>query len=207
MSNAAFHVRRATIDDLASLLALWNSMQIPTAGLERRITEFQVVESEEGALLGALGMQVIGRHARLHSEAFVEFTFADHFRAHLWERMQSLAANHGLVRLWTTEAAPFWKRNGFNPPDAGEMNRLPSGWASVEGNWVTLELRDEDALLASLEMDFERLRAQEREQTENALRKARTLKYIAVALGAIVAVAALGFCFNLLRHLPLFQRR
>lgn len=83
--------------------------------LERRLTEFQVVETLDGQLFGALGMEISGRHGRLHSEAFSDFALADVLRPHLWERMQSVATNHGLVRVWTREKTPFWCHSGLHP--------------------------------------------------------------------------------------------
>ncbi|HWF17624.1 MAG TPA: hypothetical protein VG754_00060 [Verrucomicrobiae bacterium] len=206
MSNTAFHVRRAIVDDLDSLKALWNSMHLPAGELERRLTEFQVAESDEGALLGAVGLEIIERQGRIHSEAFNDFAIADVLRAQLWERMHSVAVNRGLARLWTSETAPFWKSNGFHPADGGELKRLPPAWNLVPNAWFTMALRDEDALRASLDMDFNRLKQEGALETQRMLNKARKLKVVAIVLTFLVVSAAIAFCVNLLRHLPMFRR-
>src|ERR1051325_4145281 len=108
MTAAANRVRRATLDDLGTLKPLWTSMRLPAAELEKRLTEFQVIEGPDGKIIGAIGFQLADRAARIHSEAFSDFGFADAARAAFWERVQNLASNHGVFRLWTQENAPFW---------------------------------------------------------------------------------------------------
>jgi N-acetylglutamate synthase-like GNAT family acetyltransferase len=207
MSTDAYHVRRATVDDLGGLVALWNSMHLPAAELERRLTEFQLVESDDGGLLGAMGLEIIERQGRIHGEAFRDFALADRLRDQLWHRLQSVAANHGLARLWTDETAPFWKQHGFQIAAPDTLKKLPPVWAQIGGDWLTLRLRDEEALRTTLEMDLTRLKEQERQSTDRALRSARALKFIAIAFSIPLAAAVIVFCINLLRHLPQFQGR
>jgi hypothetical protein len=95
MNPSDFRVRRATLDDIGALRALWESMRYPTGDLERRLTEFQVVEGPGGEVVGALGFQIIERQARIHSEAFTDFAIADSMRPVFLKRIQSLAMNHG----------------------------------------------------------------------------------------------------------------
>lgn len=207
MSQSGYRVRRATVDDLEALLSLWEAMRLPVADLERRLTEFQLIESPDGALLGALGLQTLGRHGRLHSEAFRDFALADPLREMLWERMQSVAANLGLVRFWTSESAPFWKQQGFRPANATALKTLAAPWSLFECDWVTLELRDEEALKKGLEKDFSRLRQEERERTAHTLSRARLWNRVAIALALIVAFAGVIFCIYLLsHHSNLFRR-
>src|ERR1017187_10738207 len=73
VSSSKYRVRRATLDDIGQLTALWDSMQYPTQDLARRVTEFQVAEGPDGAMLGALGLQIAERQGRVHSEAFGDF--------------------------------------------------------------------------------------------------------------------------------------
>ncbi len=123
---------------------------------------FKSSKSGDGSLLGALAIEINSRHGRLHSEAFHNFALADALRELLWERLQSIAANHGLVRLWTSESAPFWKYNGFQPPIAEVLKKLPVLWTAQPADWLTLPLRDEEALQTSLTTDFTQLNAEER---------------------------------------------
>ncbi len=134
------HIRRATVDDLPALKSLWLAAHLPADELESRLTEFQVVETG-GVFAGALGVQILRQHARLHSEDYADFSVADAARELFWERIQNLAANHGVFRVWTQETSPFWTHWGFQPanrgnsrPPAGRMekSRRPLAHAGIE---------------------------------------------------------------------------
>jgi N-acetylglutamate synthase-like GNAT family acetyltransferase len=206
MSFELYRVRRATVDDLPALQKLWAAISLPNADLERRLTEFQVIESDDGQLMGALALEVSGRHGRLHSEAFADFALADNLREQLWARMQSVAENLGLARIWTGEVAPFWKRNGLQPASKEALNKLPAPWQSLPCHWLTLQLRDEAVLEAALEKKFTFLEAEERRRQEETLRKARALKNFGVGLTVIVVVTAIFLCVYLLMHRRVFMR-
>ena len=77
MSSPNLRIRRATTDYFRSLQALWNSMRLPADELEKRLTEFQVVEAADGQIVGAIGVQIIRQHALLHSEGYTDFAVAD----------------------------------------------------------------------------------------------------------------------------------
>src|SRR5437879_4529993 len=74
MNSSNFRVRRATLDDISHLVALWNSMKFPADILSKRVTEFQITESKEGALAGAVGLEIVQKQGRIHSEAFSDFS-------------------------------------------------------------------------------------------------------------------------------------
>src|SRR5436190_18984508 len=118
MNGSNYRVRRATLDDLGALRPLWEAMRLPVAELEKRLIEFQVAESSEGKIVGAIGFQAEGRYGRIHSEAFSDFGATDLVRPLFWERIQTLARNHGIVRVWTREQVPFWKQQGFQSAPA-----------------------------------------------------------------------------------------
>src|ERR1700733_13393139 len=103
MNSAPLRVRRATVDDFDALKIIWASMRLSADELEKRLTEFQVVENSEGKILGAIGIQISKQHALLHSEGYSDFSVADSARNLFWERIQVLASNHGIFRLWTRE--------------------------------------------------------------------------------------------------------
>ncbi len=88
MTSANYRVRRATLDDIEPLTKLWQSMHFPVDELAKRITDFQVVETSENELVGAVGVQMLERQGRVHSEAFTDFGVADHLRPQLWDRLQ-----------------------------------------------------------------------------------------------------------------------
>src|SRR2546428_4985210 len=141
MDSSNYRVRRATLDDLAQLTGLWQAMRLAVPDLGKRITEFQVAEAPDGKLVGVVALQVTARQGRIHSESFVDFSLADKLRPVLWERLQSVARNHGLLRLWSQEKAPFWSHCGMAAADAETMQKLPSLRGTGKGEGVTPELR------------------------------------------------------------------
>lgn len=191
--STAHQVRRATIEDLPALVALWQPMGLPVSELERRLTEFQVVTAEAGKVVGTVGFQIAGKNGQIHSEAFADFSQADELRPLLWERLQMVAANHGIVRVWTRETAPFWAHLGMTAPDADAIAKQPPAWREQPGHWLVLKLREDVEEALSADKEFELFRQAERAQTEATLGRARALNKLATALalllGAIVLLA------------------
>lgn len=192
-------VRRATVDDLPALQSLWASMQINAVGLESRLTEFQIVEADQ-TFAGAIGVQFIRTAARLHSEGFTDFAIADAARQLFWERILTLAANHGVFRVWTLENSPFWTRWGFQPATAGQLARLPDEWKSLEGRWLTLELKNEDAINDALKNKFGSFMDDEKKQTASVSQKARTINTIITVIGFAVGILGFGAAIYLFVH-------
>ena len=202
MSQTDYRVRRATIDDLPILTALWGKMHLPAAELEKRLTEFQVAETADGAVAGAIGMEIFKQQGRLHSEAFEDFSQADVLRQLFWDRLQTIVKNHGLARLWTQESAPYWTRTGFAAVDATALEKLPAAWSALKGNWLTVKLMDEAATEISLDKEFAIFKEMEREQRERTLRIARVLKVVATILAVVLAVLIIGYSVLALRSNP-----
>lgn len=207
METSNPRVRRATLDDLTSLTALWQTMHLPHQELGKRVTEFQLAETAEGKLLGAVGLQLAERQGRVHSEAFFDFAHADPLRALLWERIQSVARNHGLLRLWTREQAPFWNHCGLQTADAEVLQKLPTVWRGEPAEWRTLKLRDDLETVMSLDKEFALFMESEKQRTERAFHQARVLKAIAVVISlAVLALVVVG-AFFMLRKNPYLLRR
>src|SRR5258708_11300123 len=101
MNQPEYSVRRATVDDVKSLVKLWESAALPALELERRLTEFQVVVDGQDNIVGAIGLHIEGKNGKLHSEAFANPQQADVLRPKLGERMQTVGKNHGPFRLCT----------------------------------------------------------------------------------------------------------
>jgi len=191
MNSANYLVRRATVDDLPALTALWRAMRfpVPELELEKRLTEFQVAMDADGHLLGGVRLEMVERQGHIKYEAFIDFALADQLRPLFWERIQNLAANHGLFRLWTQEDAPFWKRSGLKVADAETLQKLPAAWNAMPGEWLVLQLRDEAAMQAiAMEKEFAALMQLEKDQTQKALDQARMLKFAATLLAIMLAV-------------------
>ena len=197
MNPSKLRVRRANTDDFQSLRSLWNSMRLPADELERRLTEFQVIESADGQIAGAIGLEIIRQHARLYSEAYADFSVADEARQLFWERIQTIASHHGVFRLWTQENSPFWSRCGFRIVITESLAQLPEDWKGFEGKWYTLQLKSE-AALATLEKELMTFRELERQRTAQTQDQARTMTTIITVIGFVIGITLIGFAFYLL---------
>jgi N-acetylglutamate synthase-like GNAT family acetyltransferase len=191
MTAPVLRVRRATIEDLNALRPLWSDMHLPVAELEPRLTEFQLVEDAEGKIVGGIGFQTAAKHGRLHSEGFTDFGLADTARTLLWNRVQTLCSNHGILRLWTLEDTPFWRRLGFKPADAEELKKLPENWNAGDAAWLTLQLKDESAISA-IEQELAMYMSAQKQQTERLTQRVRTLKTLATLLAVILTIFIIG---------------
>ena len=185
MSTSA---RRATIDDLSKLTALWRAEGLHEHDLEKRFKEFQLIEGVGGEVAGAIGLQISGHDGRLHSETFAHPEESDSLRQQLWERVQMIANNHGLNRIWTQLESPFWHHVGFNAASSELTARLPGLFVGEHRPWFFYQLRSETAPVVSIDKEFAMFRETERERTEKIFRQARVLKMIA----AVLAVGVLG---------------
>lgn len=165
--------------------------------MRSRLTEFQVVEAD-GVFAGALGVQIIRQHVRFHSEDYVDFSIADAARALFWERIQNLASNHGVFRVWTQETSPFWTRWGFHPANAERLERLPSEWQQLEGCWRTLELKNEEAINDALNTRFVGFMDGEKQQTAQVVEQARRLRLLITIAGFLIFFACIGISVWLL---------
>jgi N-acetylglutamate synthase-like GNAT family acetyltransferase len=198
MIPEGYQVRRATVEDLAELCRLWEEADLPVADLKERFREFQVVCDQVGLFLGSVGLSLDGNQGLIHSEVFANPVHEDEYRDPLWERITSLARNHGLVRLWTQEDAPFWHQIGFKPPTAQQLQRLPPSASKSQGKWLCLSLKDEAAVQKAVEQEFAIFMMQQKEETQCIMRRARFIKYVAsivvlVIAGVILTLAGIAF--------------
>jgi N-acetylglutamate synthase-like GNAT family acetyltransferase len=199
MNATNYRVRRATVDDMGQLGPLLKATLLPSNELERRFTEFQVVEDGKGQLIGALGLQVVHKHGKVHSESYSDFGMSDRLRPLLWERIQKVASNHGLIRLWTQETAPFWKHEGFAPAVEENKALLPEPMGNKGADWLTLKLRDDPETVLSLDKEFAVFMEAEKARTEEMYSQAKFLKGIAYFLAIGLLLFVLGGAFMLFR--------
>jgi len=200
MSLPSLRIRRATVEDLDALKAVWLSMRLPADQLESRLTEFQVVE-RDGEVVGAIGCQIIRTAALLHSEGYSDFSVADPAREMFWERIQTLAANHGVFRLWTQETSPFWLRWGFQPAADEALARLPDEWKSSPEKWFTLELKNEAVISAVMEKQFASFHSSEKKSSDQALARAKTITNLVTVFFFLIGFAGIGLAVYLFLHL------
>jgi N-acetylglutamate synthase-like GNAT family acetyltransferase len=198
--------RRATVDDLPALQALWQQAGLPWEDLDRFVTEFQVVElSEGGRLVGAIGLQVDGSEGLVHSEAIADGEEADPIRAALWCRLQIVARNLGAVRLWTLEDAPYW-RTVFAPALPDQVVSMSASFRDPEAAWWTFQLVDparaeqlarEQMALLSTSLETEKV------ELQDSVRKIRTLLF--TIAGIVLGIMMIVLVYVLL-HWPALRR-
>ena len=98
-----------------------------------------------------------------------------------------MTVNHGIVRLWIRDPAPFWKQHGFIAADAETLKRLPASWAQQTSGWFTLKLKDEESIL-SLEKELALFMESEKQRTARAFQQARMLRTFATLLAVVFAI-------------------
>jgi N-acetylglutamate synthase-like GNAT family acetyltransferase len=201
MTAATLRVRRATIEDLDMLRPMWEAMHLPGATLEPRLTEFQVVENPEGHIVGGIGFQIGGNQGQLHNEAFTDFGLADASRELMWKRIQTLCANHGILRLWMRESGLFWTRLGFKPATEQDLKRLPAAWNTEGPPWFTLQLKDEVAI-GAVEKELAMFMTAQKRHSERTMDQLRMLKKLATIVAIVFAIIAFGAAFFLLLKRP-----
>jgi N-acetylglutamate synthase-like GNAT family acetyltransferase len=198
-SSQSLNIRRATAEDLDALKVIWSSMRLPAEDLGRRLTEFQVVEVG-GQVAGAIGFQIVRSAALLHSEGYADYSVADAARNLFWQRIQALASNHGVFRLWTQENSPFWLRWGFQPADDEALARLPDEWKSAGEKWFTLELKNEAVITAALKNQFAGFMDDEKKRTAQVSAQARTINTVITIAGFAIGILGIGFAIYLFVH-------
>ncbi|HKS38325.1 MAG TPA: hypothetical protein VJW76_14110 [Verrucomicrobiae bacterium] len=202
MNSPEYTLRRATVDDLIGLKQLWERAHLQVLDLEKRLTEFQLIVTDTGDLLGAIGLRIDGKHGRIHNEAFAQPEDQDKFRQQLWERVQTIARNHALARLWTQESAPFWGQRGFAEADPETAKKLPAAFGDPAKHWLTLQLREESIAPTSVEREFELFQASQRESSEKIMQQAKVLKNVAYVIVGIALVVGLFFLLQVLMKNP-----
>ena len=175
-------------------------MCLPADELGKRLVEFQITETADGKLLGAIGMQIVRQHARLHSEGYFDFAFADHAREMFWDRILKIASNHGVFRLWTQETSPFWSRLGFRSAAGEKLSRLPEEWNQFKGKWFTLQLKDEEVIANALGKDFAAFISSEKRAAARVREQAQMLKTIITVIGFLIGIICLVVVFYLILH-------
>ena len=191
-------VRRATLDDLGALKPLWEAMRFSVEDLEKRLTEFQVAENAQGEVVGTIGFRMSGRHGCIHSESYADYSIADIARPLFGERLKVLSANHGIVRLWTQENAPYWGREGFVAADEETLKKLPPAWFNETPAWLTLQLKSEEAFV-SMEKELAVFMQAEKARTTKIYEQARILKFVATIAAVIFGVFVIGALIFLMR--------
>jgi N-acetylglutamate synthase-like GNAT family acetyltransferase len=191
MSGSNLQARRATVDDLVELRRLWHQAGAAAPELEQQIRYFQIVETADGVFLGALALFTEGQQGWLHSEYYGQTEWAGEARLRLWERVQAMARNHGLYRIWTQEDDPFWRSSGFEEPTPELLGRRPLSFGTSEQPWRVLVLREEATAKEALESEFDLFAATQRGSAERLAEQIRTFRMFAYALLIFVVIGAI----------------
>jgi N-acetylglutamate synthase-like GNAT family acetyltransferase len=205
MSRTSYAPRRATVEDLPQLLALWRLERLPSDALEKRFTEFQVVGDDSGEVLGAIGIQIAGSHGLLHSESIAKPELADEFRQLLWKRLQVIIQNHALERLWTKLNGNFWRDRGFVPASADQVKTLPPLFGAAESGWQTITLRAAEAN-AAVEREMAQFKTLQQEETARLQERVRFMKRFALGITLIVFLLVIVWAVVLLKYGPQLLR-
>jgi hypothetical protein len=155
-----------------------------------------VVEAADGQIVGAIGLQITGHHALLHSEGYTDFAVADAARQLFWERIQTIATHHGVFRLWTQENSPFWVRWGFQPATIELLERLPGEWKRSGEKWRTIQIKNEEAM-ATLEKELEAFRESGKKRAAEAVEQARTMTTTITVIAFVVGIVLIGVAIYL----------
>lgn len=205
MSSGPYQVRRATLEDLPALRELWKQTNLSLPDLEKRFTEVQVAENAEKKIVGALGMKIDRLHGQLHSEAIVDKNDTAIYEA-FWQRLQVLARNYGLFRLWTDSQTPYWQTIGFKTPDEKAYEKRPESISGARDKILALVLKEETAEGLSVEQQFEIFTQSQKAETERLMQQAQTFKKVAYVVLALACGVFLLMALKRLIKLPQLKK-
>jgi hypothetical protein len=190
MTEFNFHFRRATLEDLDVLRGLWQTALYAPMELEKHLTEFQLVEGDDGRLLGALGIRISGEEAWIHHEAFTHPTTES-----------AMFGNQGVHRVWTKEKADHWNFIGFRMPTSDEKPKFPSELGTSDRSLKVFPLRDFKAekIIEKKMIELQASRFEEEAQSE---RRTRIVRIIAWSLAGFLMVLLAYFTIRGLMILP-----
>jgi N-acetylglutamate synthase-like GNAT family acetyltransferase len=181
-----YQIRRATVDDLPQLKALWTAERLPAAELDKRFTEFQLAVDGEGKIAGAVGLRIYKLQGLIHSEAFARLDEVQELRPLLWERLITVAKNHGLARIWMMPTVSFYREQGMSEVEDAIRAKLPEDFGHPKADWISLRLKEENASVISLEKEFEIFAQAQKAESEEVIKRAQVFRALAYTLLAVV---------------------
>lgn len=187
MNISKFNLRRVDVDDLDDLRALWRTAGVYSLELEKRFTEFQIVVNDRAQIVAAFGVEIRGKDAHIHTEVYADPDAQAELRELVWRRVQTLAENHGLVRLWSS-ADDFWRKVGFVEPNKKVRDRGGQLFETTMERRLTLQLRDEAQLQLLAETQFEMFQQSSVAERERILEQGKRYRNIAIAIAGILMI-------------------
>lgn len=213
MEPSQWTARRATLEDLPALEALWQRCGLPWEQLEKFFTEFQVVtkeeeEGEESAIHAALGLLVEGAEGLVHTEAIPPSDIdPDELRAVLWRRLQLVARNQGVQRLWTQEDAPYWVASGFSAPSPKTRAETHASFLDSDPGWKLFQLMDPDKASKLVQEQLAIWQASREQESGEFLRTISTVRNAAFIITGVIIAVLIGMAtYIFLRRPDLMQQ-
>lgn len=107
-------IRRATTEDLPSILELLADSGLPTEGVRENLDGF-FAKDVDGRLVGAGGLEVVGDHALIRSLVVDPEHRGSGIATALCDRLESEGSQRGLAGLYllTETAESFFGRRGY----------------------------------------------------------------------------------------------
>jgi hypothetical protein len=190
MSVGNIQVRRATVDDLPKVHRFFEAQKLPAATLEKRLTDFQAAFNEQEEVVAVAGLHLEKQQGRIHTIQTIAGEKEAELQKILWDRIQSVARNHGLYRLWMEP--PLWPGQSLPAATVKELERLPPTFGDKNKPWHVLQLKEELEQALSLDREFELFTLSQKEDAEKVMRQAKALKTLAYVIAALF-VAVAGF--------------
>jgi len=134
---------------------------------------------------------------------------AETLRPRLWERVLSLARNHGLIRLCISDAStPFWLEKGFEAAGRELVEQLPASWSkAADSPWLTLKLRDEPLGSGLVDRELAVLAQFQLRERERMTEQTRALRLLAAGVVGLLIVLMTWAGWRILSHMQTRKRR
>lgn len=192
-----YRFRRANIDDIPALQALWFRHDFDPEELEQRLIEFQVAESESGELHAAIGIRTAQRQALLHHECWsAEMTPS--LRRNLATHAFSVCEKMQVWRVWTNLADIHWEEMGFDAASPEQLDELPPGFGDWKQSWMFRKLKEDIANNENLARQFELLKM---ENDVNNTRIAQTGKLMQLFGYLVVSVIVVAIILGVIAYI------
>ncbi|MBX3731329.1 MAG: hypothetical protein KF791_01905 [Verrucomicrobiae bacterium] len=206
MDPSPLSARRAAVEDLAALQALWQEAGLPWEQLGDFLNEFQIVTDEDGLITGVIGLLIEGDQALLHTEAIHAGADADLVRAALWRRVQIVLRHQGVQRVWTQEDADYWKTGGFSPVPPPLVERAPASFLKSADSWLACDLMDPERAKAAINEQLAILEAERMQRAAEFQQKVRLFRTASIVFAFTVVSVCLWMLYRVVQTPGVLKR-
>jgi N-acetylglutamate synthase-like GNAT family acetyltransferase len=206
VDSTPFTARRASVEDLPALQELWQAAGLPWDQLDGFLNEFQLVTDENGVIAGGIGLLIEGSQALLHTEAVGAEVDADAVRATLWRRVQLIARNQGVQRIWTQEDADYWTASGFvtaaPPPDG----RPRPSFLDPTATWLAFDLVDPARAQGMITEQLALLEAARMQESAELEKRIKSFRLAAILVAGAVIAVCLWLLYRVMQSPDMLRR-